>query len=244
MTFFFLIACSSKEEPCELILDQPNLVTHNSVSVQLRVSGDNISERGLVIGTIPRPTVNDRREVNTSQSSVINFRIDSLQRNMTYYLRGYIRCDGDIIYSNEIGFTTSQFVVLEKGDVVIEVASSDNAQLIPWGPMSQMVGATSSTDGASNTALIAADTSATGSFAANICANYAGNGKNDWYMPSEEELLFLFQHRKEIGNIRPGAYWSSTETSPNSAKLINMISGQSQDAPKDQLADCRCIRVQ
>ena len=37
-------------------------------------------------------------------------------------------------------------------------------------------------------------------------------GYNDWYLPSKEELNFLYQNKDKIGGFSDGWYWSSTES--------------------------------
>jgi len=52
-----------------------------------------------------------------------------------------------------------------------------------------------------------------GDYAASICANYRGGGKNDWYLPSKDELekLYKFMLKTGIGGSGSDYYWSSTE---------------------------------
>jgi TolB-like protein len=49
-------------------------------------------------------------------------------------------------------------------------------------------------------------------WAARICVEYRLNGFNDWFIPSRDELNYMYGnlHMKGIGNFRPEQYWSST----------------------------------
>jgi len=50
--------------------------------------------------------------------------------------------------------------------------------------------------------------------AARMCADYRGGGKDDWFLPTKDELELIFTHlfKQRIGGLRLGEYWSSTET--------------------------------
>jgi hypothetical protein len=49
-------------------------------------------------------------------------------------------------------------------------------------------------------------------WAAYIVDNYVRNGFNDWFVPSRDELNFMYGnlYLKGLGNLRPEQYWSST----------------------------------
>lgn len=239
LTLFFGACSSDDEDACTVKLNESPQITHNSISISANVSGSNVGERGVVYSFIPQPTINNNRVVSGSGAGSFQLKVDSLQRNTTYYIRGYIICDGQTLYSNEIGFTTSEFVVLDFEGTNMIIASTDNAQLIPWGPSDTFIGANSFSDGIFNTQLIAQQTD---NYAAQVCSRYRGGGHNDWYLPSENELVFMYHKRREIGNIRPNIYWTSTEASPSSARSVNMISGATVNQHKSSFGDCRCIR--
>lgn len=52
-----------------------------------------------------------------------------------------------------------------------------------------------------------------GRYAAKICSDYTGGWKNDWYLPSIDELNMIYQnlHKKHIGGFTDFSYKSSTE---------------------------------
>ena len=75
-----------------------------------------------------------------------------------------------------------------------------------------------------NTERIIANQS-TGSYAAQLCANYQGGGYGDWYLPSKYELNLLYQQRTVVGGFAIAAYWSSSENHYNYAWGQNFGNG-------------------
>lgn len=63
--------------------------------------------------------------------------------------------------------------------------------------------------GLSNTELIVAKFGQD-EYAAKLCYDLVLNGYEDWYLPSDSELLAIQKNRSNIGNM-VGVYWSSTE---------------------------------
>ncbi|MHC1776312.1 MAG: DUF1566 domain-containing protein [Lentimicrobium sp.] len=61
--------------------------------------------------------------------------------------------------------------------------------------------------------------------AARICGELVLNGYSDWYLPSIDELNKLYLNRAAIGGFVITAYWSSSETGPNNAWLLNFLNG-------------------
>jgi hypothetical protein len=49
-------------------------------------------------------------------------------------------------------------------------------------------------------------------WAAQVCDELSVNGYDDWFLPSYEELNFMYGslHRRGLGNFRNDSYWSST----------------------------------
>ena len=102
-----------------------------------------------------------------------------------------------------------------------------------WSNWGTNGGVTSTTDGASNTAALAAcggnsacptsippSPTSTRFPAASYCANLVHDGYSDWYLPAKDELNQLFVAKEAIGNFTPfyagergWPYWSSTAQS-------------------------------
>jgi len=72
--------------------------------------------------------------------------------------------------------------------------------------------ASSTTDGLSNTNTIINVLGNSGSYAAKLCRDYNGGGKNDWFLPSKDQLNTLYGQKALVGGFTSDhLYWSSTE---------------------------------
>jgi hypothetical protein len=65
----------------------------------------------------------------------------------------------------------------------------------------------------------------TGSYAAQICANFQGGGYSDWYLPSKYELNLLYQQKSVLSWATNNGYWSSTEFNEDYAWIQYFNSG-------------------
>ncbi len=65
-----------------------------------------------------------------------------------------------------------------------------------------------------------------GSYAAKICVDYRGGGKDDWFLPSKDELnlMYINLHKAGVGGFAKQLYWSSSK-----GKLLSTGSGWVQD---------------
>jgi uncharacterized repeat protein (TIGR02543 family) len=94
--------------------------------------------------------------------------------------------------------------------------------------------------GRKNTLLIlAADAAAP---AARACNGYINNGKNDWFLPSRDELNQLYTNKAFVSNLGTSFYWSSSQDDAYRAWNLNPQGGISNQG---KLLDSyvRAIRV-
>ena len=85
-----------------------------------------------------------------------------------------------------------------------------------------------------------------GNYAAGICDILNLNGFNDWYLPSLEELSFMYTNLflHGLGGFLPqGYYWSSSEKSLNEAWEIWFENGKQNFDFKDKTYAVRAIRT-
>ncbi len=77
---------------------------------------------------------------------------------------------------------------------------------------------------------------------ADLCRAYNGGGKNDWFLPSKDELYQLYLHKDIVGDLTAKAYWSSSESDTQSAWFQYSESGQSNTNKKEMLS-VRAVRA-
>lgn len=95
-----------------------------------------------------------------------------------------------------------------------------------WGCHGVVVGTqTGVGTGAANTAAIVAAGCAGPSAAAVLAANFSVNGYDDWYLPSRDELLLLYQQWATVGNRVNCFYYSSSEGVGTSADTNSLAIG-------------------
>ena len=75
------------------------------------------------------------------------------------------------------------------------------------------------------------------------CSNLYLNGFSDWYLPSKEELEWMYLYKVRIGNFLDNYYWSSSESSYASAWAFSFNSGKKIDSDKSLLGYVRPIRA-
>lgn len=133
-------------------------------------------------------------------------------------------------------------------------ASADNSTSIVWGGIGVTTGATSNTDGASNTVTVVAALGA-GTYAAQTCNDYeidsqgntpcqAGNTcYNDWFLAALDQLNCTYTNRVAIGGFSNGVYWSSTEFDSANSMVQVFASGAQGIGGKNNALSTRCVRA-
>ncbi|MEY4211581.1 MAG: hypothetical protein RLZ92_1962 [Pseudomonadota bacterium] len=115
------------------------------------------------------------------------------------------------------------FYVYDNGQHGLIAATADQSGNTPWSPtLTSITTSTAIGSGLSNTQAIIADQGNNSSYAAKICADYSvtvnGITYDDWYLPSESELVLLYNQSATVGGFVYGYYWSSTQASTNYAR--------------------------
>ncbi len=105
-----------------------------------------------------------------------------------------------------------------------------------WGCVGTVTGATSATDGETNTVTILGNACSASNIAAYLAGNYTGDGYTDWYLPAINQLALMYTLRETIGGFATGftdwGYWSSTEVSASNANYYYFYNGTSGSAAK------------
>ena len=98
------------------------------------------------------------------------------------------------------------------GEHGLIAAPSDQSSTDAWWNGSFITtGATDTINGLANTTKIINAQGNSGTYAARLCTNYRGGGYNDWFLPSKDQLNFLYLNKSIIGGFSDNIYWSSTE---------------------------------
>lgn len=78
--------------------------------------------------------------------------------------------------------------------------------------------------------------------AARISYDLSLNGYTDWFLPSRDELLKLYDNRAAIGGFSATEYWSSSEATATNAYVVNFSTGANSGIPKTSNKSVRPIR--
>jgi len=159
------------------------------------------------------------------------------------------------------------FYILQAGDIGyvagqvngLIVATTDQSTITwygsgaRWGCGGTLIGGTYEAigTGAQNTINIEAGCTASGT-AADICANYTDGTYSDWFLPSKNELIKIYENVSygnvlglgNVSNMNSNGYWSSTEADSDDAWTQNFNGGyQFVSANKAFSIDVRAVRA-
>lgn len=82
-----------------------------------------------------------------------------------------------------------------------------------------------------------------GTVAAKLAVDFrAATGQQDWFMPSLEEMNYLYYNRDKIGGFSVDEYWSSCETNANAACVMSFVTGEQVSRSKSEFHRVRLIR--
>ncbi|MCF8391294.1 MAG: DUF1566 domain-containing protein, partial [Bacteroidales bacterium] len=143
------------------------------------------------------------------------------------------------------------FMVDSTGENGLVASLQDINSSVVWSPSAINIEDNSSSNGEKNTEAIVQELGP-GDYAAFQCDNLIINRKNDWYLPSLNELSLLFDSRYEINKaleidedvstegISNKQYWSSTQINQDSA--LSIQNGNITALNNDSLNFVRAIR--
>ncbi len=128
----------------------------------------------------------------------------------------------------------------------LEAAPSDLSVTYKWGDTATSVttGKAIGT-GKSNTAAIVEALDGAGfteDYAAKACADYSSGGKDDWFLPSKDELNELYKQKNTVG-VASNIYWSSSEYSADYAWLQNFNNGDQDFSYRNYDRRVRAVRA-
>ena len=102
-------ACTENETaelsaPLEVSTPSVSAISATSAVVSVTATGSHITSRGICYSTSANPTINEIK-VPGSQANM-TLMLHSLSKSTTYYVRGYAQTDNNVVYSEEVNFTT------------------------------------------------------------------------------------------------------------------------------------------
>jgi len=199
--------------------------------------GAEVTERGVVWGTSPNPTINlETKTQNGGGTGNFSSYVYGLSLGVEYYLRAYATNSVGTAYGDEIVFETSYaigqqgpaggLIFYDKGFYsdgwrYLEANQTDFSfgGVVWWNGnwnYQNEIGISPNSnlgDGKANTLLIIEANNNLNN-AAKVCNDFVYNGYSDWYLPSIGELELMCQnlYSEGIGNFADSFYWSSTDT--------------------------------
>ena len=165
---------------------------------------------------VKTPEAGDKLFGSDSSGDQVQFDMTNVSNNVfTYEIGEYVEDEGGVIFHRYLDGSTQNYLVISITDQSTGQAYSNVA--------STLIGASaqSTWDGLSNSNAIVAQSGFT-SGAAKTCLDLTSLGKNDWYLPSMDELNLIWINRFNINKTLVDVsgstqvqtnvnYWSSTE---------------------------------
>jgi hypothetical protein len=222
--------------------------------------GCTVTERGVVWSTSPNPTTSSFKTACGTGTGAYTCNMQNLISNTLYYARAYTVTALGTFYGESLTFTSAISTALGigqsyAGGIIFYLDSTGQHGLVcapndqgtaPWGCYGTSIPGTGTAlgMGAYNTAAIVAGCAET-NIAAKICDNLVLNGYSDWYLPSKDELVRMYQQLKVngIGNFMNDWYWSSSEANSNGAWLVYFGNGFTSYGSKDYGNYVRAVRA-
>lgn len=223
--------------------------------------GATVTNRGVCWATHPNPTIADQKSDGFFVSTNFFDGYLYMNTNSTYYIRSFATNSYGTGYSNEVTYITGIAVGLYTGGgVIFKLDASGQHGLIAaltnqsegaiWASGVFITGATSATDGATNTTRILALTGSTLT-AAKLCRNYTGGGYNDWFLPAANQMYVMNQvgvipgFPGDLGTSGQVSYWTSTEQTNGDANFYTYYTNVILQSfgPKWTMYKVRAIRA-
>lgn len=193
---------------------------------------------------------------------LFEIQLTGLTDNTTYVYRAYARTLAGLIYGYAQSFTTIEDynigdvgpgggLIFFRTEVSTEgwhfmEATQQDLLAMNWSNQSITTGVTGLFVGAGLQNSFDIVNNSIGIYtAAGYCLQY-NPSPGDWYLPSRDELLLMYQNLHAIGdgNFAPTGYWSSSEDEnfPQNAWQVNFQSGSAHSDSKTETRNIRAAR--
>jgi hypothetical protein len=210
-----------------------------SVTVDGVVTSDGgaaVTAKGICWGTQPNPTIEGDSSDEGAGNGSFTSQISGLTPDSDYYARAYATNSAGTAYGSQITFRTPKFsigqtygggiifYIDQTGEHGLIAAHADQSNNADWGCAGVSVSTSLEVGfGNQNTVNIVAACGTSG-IAARLCSDLDIDGINDWYLPSINELGFMYLnlHVAGLGNFNTDKnYWSSTQSDANMAFVFS-----------------------
>jgi len=168
----------------------------------------------------------------------------SIHSPVYYDGTGWKRTDGQFYIGESYGGGII-FYIDGTGNHGLIASPSDQSTGALWGCYGTSIGGTGTAigTGQANTTAIVNGCSES-DIAARICDNLVLNGYSDWFLPSKDELNQLFIQSAGVGGFSSYLYWSSSESSADSAWGQHFdYGGQAYDGKANSPIYVRAVRA-
>lgn len=234
-----------------------------SVDVNVASNLSSNSERGICYSTSQNPTVSNNQLIDSTFGAgnfTINYDAGStlfmIAPNTTYYLRSYVRINGDYYYGNQVSFKTAGYIGGSGGYVFYDKGETSNGwRYLEAAPQYLVYSGNSdfrwiSTSCTQNTFLSGIGngigTGLENSQAIRSFCNYSSvgaaasivtslNGQSDWFLPSIDELKEMYKLKfTSLTNMNSSTYslLSSSQSSNSLCYVLNTSAGNTNTVDK------------
>jgi Protein of unknown function (DUF1566) len=243
-------------------------ITQITASGGGNITGDGgaaITSRGVCwSNSTSNPTTSNSKTTDGTGIGTFTSSLTGLTPGAYYYVRAYATNSVGIAYGNIMTFNTTTFLltvgqnyqggviayIYQPGDPgyiagqthgFITTTSNQNVGA-QWGCSGTSIATNTTLGTGQNNTTAIINNCTTSNIAASICNNLIFGGYTDWFLPSSDELLQLYQNRTLIGGFSSAYYWSSSQYTSTNALIVNFSSGGLYQTTKTNLYYVRAIR--
>ncbi len=205
------------------------ITTQLSNMINFELGTDNCNGNSLAASATCTIQVRPKSYVDTTYTGYLNILADNQpSASMSGTSTGSCGAAGDSVGGGELVSCNSGYaLVVTPGGCTDSTtptcAGGSDSTTKQWSDVTVTTGATSLSDGVSNTSILLA--ASDNYYAAEYCGNMTYGGYSDWYLPAIDELAQIYPVKSSLSGLTNGDYWSSTETSAYNARSLSMNTG-------------------